>query len=110
MKGNFWKGAEVKRTRGKYAHVRRKMQRKKLMKDVKRLKDKEKRIVEQQLHATANEIVAYAKQFPKPVIVMEDLTGIRDNFDRSKKLNRRFHSLPFRKLQTLLNTRPCLRE
>jgi transposase len=73
----------MKRTRGKYAHVRRKMQRKKLMKDVKRLKDKEKRIVEQQLHATANEIVAYAKQFPKPVIAMEDLTGIRGNFDRS---------------------------
>ena len=41
MKGNFWRGAEIKRTRGKYAHVRRKMQRKKLMKDVKKLKDEE---------------------------------------------------------------------
>ena len=43
MKGNFWRGAEMKRTRGKYAHVRRKMQRRKLMKDVKRLKDEEDR-------------------------------------------------------------------
>jgi IS605 OrfB family transposase len=108
MKGNFWKGAEVKRTRGKYAHVRRKMQRKKLMKDVKKLKDKEKRIVEQQLHATANEIVAYARQFSNPLIVMEDLTGIRDNFDRSKKLNRRFHSLPFRKLQEIVEYKALL--
>ncbi|MEG9193843.1 MAG: transposase [Candidatus Methanoglobus sp.] len=108
MKGNFWRGAEMKRTRGKYAHIRRKMQRKKLMKDVKRLKDKEKRIVEQQLHATANEIVAYAKQFPNPLIVMEDLTGIRGNFDRSKELNRRFHSLPFRKLQTYIEYKALL--
>jgi IS605 OrfB family transposase len=108
MKGNFWKGEEIKRTGGKYAHVRRKMQRKKLMKDVKRLKDKEKRIVEQQLHATANEVIAYAKQFPKPVIVMEDLTGIRDNFDRSKELNRRFHSLPFRKLQEIVEYKALL--
>ncbi|TDA27751.1 MAG: transposase, partial [Archaeoglobi archaeon] len=90
MKGNFWKGAEIKRTRGKYAHIRRKMQRKKLMKDVKRLKNKEKKKVEQQLHTIANEIIAYAKQFPKPIIVMEDLTGIRDNFDKSKDLNKRF--------------------
>jgi len=66
------------------------------------------KIVEQQLHATANETVAYAKQFPEPIIVMEDLTGIRDNFDRSKKLNRRFHSLPFRKLQTYIEYKALL--
>ena len=30
---------------------------------------------------------------------MEDLTGIRNNFMKSKMLNRRFHSLPFRELQ-----------
>jgi IS605 OrfB family transposase len=35
----------------------------------------------------------YAKQFPKPVIVMEDLIGIRDHFHKSKELNRRPHSL-----------------
>ncbi|MEG9195276.1 MAG: transposase [Candidatus Methanoglobus sp.] len=108
MKGNFWKGEEIKRTRGKYMHIRRKMQRKKLMKDVKRLKNKEKRIVEQQLHATANEVIAYAKQFPKPVIVMEDLIGVRDNFGKSRKLNRRFHSLPFRKLQEIVEYKALL--
>jgi len=39
---------------------------------------------------------------------MEDLTGIRDNFDRSKELNRRFHSLPFRKLQTYIEYKALL--
>ena len=60
------------------------------------------------MHIVANQIVAYAKQFPKPIIVMEDLTGIRDNFDKSKELNRRFHSLPFRKLQTYIEYRALL--
>jgi len=47
-------------------------------------------------------IVEYAKQFPSTVIVMERLTGIRENFEKGKKLNRRFHSLPFRKLQKMI--------
>jgi hypothetical protein len=33
---------------------------------------------------------------------MEDLNGVRDNFKKSKKLNRRFHSPPFRKLQAYI--------
>jgi len=108
MKGNFWKGEEIKRIRGLYNHIRRRLQEKKLIKKVKELRGKERRKINQQLHIVANQIVAYAKQFPKPIIVMEDLTGIRDNFDKSKKLNRRFHSLPFRKLQTYIEYRALL--
>jgi transposase, IS605 OrfB family, central region len=33
---------------------------------------------------------------------MEKLTGIRENFKKGKELNRRFHSLPFRKLQKMV--------
>jgi len=36
------------------------------------------------------------------VIVTEKLTRIRENFEKGKKLNRRFHSLPFRKLQKMI--------
>jgi len=46
---------------------------------VKRFGHKEKKIVNQHLHIIANEIVAYAKQFEKPVIAMEKLDGIREN-------------------------------
>ena len=75
---------------------------------VKRLRGRERRKVEQELHKIANQIIAYAKQFPRPVIVMEDLTGIRDNFNKGKGLNRRFHSLPFRKLQTYIECKALL--
>ena len=102
MKGRFWRGPEIKRIRGLYAHIRRKLQEKNRIGKVKELRGKERRKVNQQLHIIANEIVAYAKQFPKPVIVMEDLSGVRENFKKSKKLNKRFHSLPFRKLQTYI--------
>jgi IS605 OrfB family transposase len=108
MKGQFWRGAEIKRIRGLYNHIRRRLQEKKLLKKVKELKGKERREVNQQLHIIANQIVAYAKQFPKPVIVMEDLNGIRSNFKKSKKLNRRFHSLPFRKLQAYIEYKALL--
>jgi IS605 OrfB family transposase len=112
MKGQFWRGEEIKRVRGLYNHVRRRLQEKGLPKKVKELKGRERRKVNQQLHIIANQIVAYAKQFPKPVIVMENLNGIRDNFKKSKKLNKRIHFLPFRKLQTVIeyNTRPSSRE
>jgi len=102
MKGQFWRGEGVKRIRGLYNHIRRKLQEKNRIGKVKELKGKEKRKVSQQLHIIANQIIEYAKQFPKSVIVMEDLNGIRRNFKRSKRLNKRFHSLPFRKLQTIV--------
>lgn len=108
MKGHFWRGGEIKRIRGIYGHVRRRLQEKRLPKKVKQLGRKEKRKVNQQLHITANQIIQYAKQLPKPVIVMENLNGIRRSFKKSKKLNKRFHSLPFRKLQATIEYKALL--
>jgi IS605 OrfB family transposase len=102
VRGQFWRGEEIKRIRGLYGHIRRKLQEKNKVGEVKRLKGKEKRKVNQQLHIIANQIVEYAKRFPKPVIAMEDLNGIRNGFKKSKKLNKRFHILPFRKLQAYI--------
>jgi putative transposase len=73
-----------------------------------RLKGKEGSKVNQQLHIIANQIVAYTKQFQKPVIVMEDLNGIRSKFKKSRKINRRFHSSPFRSLQTIIEYKALL--
>jgi transposase, IS605 OrfB family, central region len=65
----------------------------------KRLRGKERRIVNHELHRIAKEIVEYAKQFPSPVIWRSSRVL---NFKKGKKLNRRFHSLPFRKLQKMV--------
>jgi IS605 OrfB family transposase len=108
MKGQFWRGEEIKRVRGLYNHIRRRLQERKLLKKVKELKGKEKHKVNQQPHIIGNQIVACAKQFPKPVIVMENLNGIRGSFKKSKRLNRRFHSLPFRRLQIIVEYKALL--
>jgi len=105
MKGQFWRGEGIKRLRGLYSHIRRKLQEKHRFGKTER---REKCKVNQQLHITANQIIEYAKQFQKPVIVMEDLNGIRRNFKKSKNLNRRFHSLPFRKLQAIVEYKALL--
>ena len=101
-RGRFWSGAKIRYIRGKYAHLRRNLQRKKRLDLVKRIGHKEKRVVNQQLHIIANEIIAYAKQFEKPVIVMEELKNIRKNMNGSAKLNRRLHAWSFKKLQTYI--------
>jgi len=108
MKGQFWRGGEIKRIRGLYSHIRRKLQEKYRVGKIKELKGRERRKVKQQLHMIANKIIAYAKQFPKPLIVMENLNGIRRKFKKSKNLNRRFHSLPFRKLQAIVEYKALL--
>jgi IS605 OrfB family transposase len=108
MKGQFWRGSETKRIRGLYAHIRRRLQERHRAGKVEALKGKERRKVNQQLHIIANQLIAYAKQSPKPVIVMENLNGIRRNFKKSKRLNKQFHSLPFRKLQTIVEYKAFL--
>jgi len=101
-KGKFWSGAKIREIRGKYAHITRNLQRRKRVDLVKRICRKESRIINQYLHTIANEIVAYAKQFEKPVIAMEDLSGITERINYSKKLNKRLHTWSFRKLQAYI--------
>ena len=78
------------------------MQRKKRLDLVKRISSKEGRIINQVIHTIAKEVVEYAKQFPKPIIVMENLRNIRENMNAFSKLNRRLYSWSFRKVQTYI--------
>ena len=47
----------------------------------------------------SREAVEYARQFEDPVIVLEDLTYIRESLDYGKWMNRRLHSWAFARLQ-----------
>jgi len=47
----------------------------------------------------SRQAVEYAKQFENPVLVMEDLTYIRERLDYGKYMNRRLHSWAFARLQ-----------
>ena len=101
-KGQFWRGTEIKRIRGLYNHIRRKLGEKKLLKKIKELGKKEKRKVDQQLHILTKQVIEYVKQFPKPIIVMEDLNGLRVHTKFTRRMNKRVHSMPYRKLQAYI--------
>ena len=47
----------------------------------------------------SRQAVEYAKQFDDPVIVLEDLSYIRESLDYGKWMNRRLHSWAFARLQ-----------
>jgi putative transposase len=101
-KGQFWRGSEIERIRGLYNHIRRKLGEKKLVKKIESIGGKEKRKVNQQLHTLASQVIKYVNQFPEPMIAMEDLNGLREHMNFSRKMNRRVHSMPYRKLQTYI--------
>jgi hypothetical protein len=42
MKGQFWRGEEIKRIRGLYNHIRRRLQEKKLLRRLRSLREKKK--------------------------------------------------------------------
>ena len=51
------------------------------------------------IEKASRDCVDYALEFSNPVIVMEDLSGIRERIDYTKFINRRLHSWAFSRLQ-----------
>jgi putative transposase len=49
-------------------------------------------------HRVTSEVVAYAESVENPVLVLEDLTDIRENMDYGEYMNRRLHGWGFAKL------------
>lgn len=54
------------------------------------------------LHTVSRGIVEYAQQVDNPVLVIEDLTHIRENMDYGQFINRRLHGWAFAKLHAQL--------
>jgi putative transposase len=51
------------------------------------------------IEKASRKAVEYARQFEKPVLVLEDLTYIRESLDCGKFMNRRLHAWAFARLQ-----------
>ena len=104
-RGKFWSRAAIKALKGKYHHMRRNLGSKKLPQMIKKMKRRLARKTAYLLHQLANKILEYATQFDQPLIVLEDLTQLRTQFQKhkhGKRLNRRMNSLPVRRLQTYI--------
>ncbi|WP_456487719.1 RNA-guided endonuclease InsQ/TnpB family protein, partial [Candidatus Alkanophaga liquidiphilum] len=90
-------GKRVREVRGKYFWLRRKLGREKKQRAIKNIGRKERRIVNDELHKVAKDIVEEAEKHDA-IIAIGDLEGIRKNH-KGRKANRKVNSMPFYKLK-----------
>ena len=93
-------GRRVREVRGKYFWLRRKLGREKKLRAIKKIGHKERRLVNDELHKIAKDIVDEAERH-NAIIAIGDLKGIRNNNKkrRGRKANRKVNSMPSYKLK-----------
>jgi len=89
-------GKRVREVRGKYFRLRRKLGRAKKLLAIKKIGHKELRIVNDELHKIAKDIVDEAEKH-NAIIAIGNLNGVRNN--KGKKANRKVNSMPFYRLK-----------
>jgi putative transposase len=100
--GKIWKfGKEALHIHKKYKSIRRALQKQGKYKLIKRIKNRESRIIRNINHKISKEIVAVAKQ-NNAGIKLEALEGIRQNRRHSRNFNYSLHSWSFYQLQIFI--------
>jgi putative transposase len=82
--GKFWKGGRVKALRRQFQRTRSQLQSAKQLKEVKRLEQREKRIMTQINHVISKELVQFASSFAMG-LRFEDLSGCCKTMFQKKK-------------------------
>ena len=98
----FFSGREWWHRRRRWKEIREKLQKERRFRAIKRIGDKERRYNNDLAHKISRAIVEAAKKERNPVIVMEDLTDIRDDMDFSKEQNYKNHGWFFNRLQSFI--------
>ncbi|MHA1836246.1 MAG: RNA-guided endonuclease InsQ/TnpB family protein [Candidatus Odinarchaeia archaeon] len=93
-------GKELRKVRGHYFYLRRKLGSLKKFKVIKKIGRKERRIADDLLHKISREIVNRAKE-ENTVIVLGDLKGIRRQ-NKGRKFNRKLNSFPYYRLSKFI--------
>lgn len=83
--GRFWKAGRVKGLRRQFQRTRARLQEAKQLKEVKRLEQRERRIMTQINHVISKELVQFAKDFEMG-LRFEDLSGCRQTMRQKKKI------------------------
>ena len=94
-------GKEALHIHNKYKNIRKQLQEHRKFKLLKKIKNRESRIVKDLNHKIAKEIVEVAKS-NNAGIKLEQLKGIRNNRKHSRKFNHSLHSWSFYQLQTFI--------
>ena len=91
-------GKAVRRLRKTYFTAKRRLQKRGSKRIAESYGDALWDQIDDVFHRVTREVVDYAKSVENPVLVLEDLTYIRENMDYGKYMNRRLHGWGFAKL------------
>ena len=94
----YYNGKAIRHRREHFKEIRKRYQRAGRRDRVKRAKGRERRWMTQLNHEISKEIVQLAASCESPVIVFENLTGIRERVRGSKRFNHMLSSWAFRQL------------
>jgi len=97
----FFSGKRHNLKREHYSNLRKELGKKKLLKKIKAIGNKEKRYMKDINHKISREIVKIAKKY-NAAIQMEDLSNIRERVKMSRKMNRKLHNWNFYQLQAFI--------
>jgi len=98
----FFSGREWWHRRRRWKEIRERLQKERRFRAIKKLGDKERRYNIDLAHKISRAIVEAAKKERNPVIVMEDLTNIRDDMELSNEQNYKNHGWFFNRLQSFI--------
>lgn len=94
----FGNGRENKFIRRKFKSKKRKLGKLKKLNAIKKLKNKEQRIMNDKDHKISKQIINFAKENNVSVIKLEKLTNIRNTARTSRKNEKNLHTWPFYRL------------
>ena len=103
--GQLFKAGKLKDDRDKFLSHRARLQRKGTRNAKRKLREisgRERRHVEHVNHVVSKQIVKQAADNGKRLIVLEDLTHIRERIKAGHKVRARLHRWPFRELQQMI--------
>ncbi|MEK4127869.1 transposase [Anoxybacillus sp. FSL W8-0382] len=95
----IFNGRYLGHIRRKYHRLRKQLQKAKNMKALKRLENKEQRVIDYWNHVISKKIIRFAEQIGAKTIKLEDLSGIRKMKKHWKQSNRNIHSWAFYDLE-----------
>ena len=94
----FFNGKPARHKREHFADLRKRYGRHKRVDRIKQSKSKERSWMRDENHKLSKQLIELAVQYPNPVLVFEQLGGIRNRARGSKRFNRMMSSWTFRQL------------
>ena len=103
--GKLWKAGKLKHNRDRKQSLRTRLQRngsRSAKQHLRKASRRERRHVAHVNHVVRRDIVNEAKEKKKKLIILEDLTYIRERIKANLRVHARLHRWPFRKLQQMI--------